>query len=78
MPDAAKSPICEITAPIPQTMAHPTNGFKNASDKYPRNTKPYKAPKRAAPTIPPTLPSIDLFGLNLGANLCFPIVTPTK
>lgn len=33
---------------------------------------------RAAPTRPPSAPSIVLFGLRCGASLCLPIERPTR
>ena len=68
--DAARSPIWEAAAPTAQIRA-------KAAIYLPSNA-PYAAPSNAAPTTPPMAPSMDFFGLNTGASLCFPISTPVQ
>ena len=66
------------TAPLsPQTIGNIVTGLK-LNLIYVFRYNPYNAPRIAAPTIPPTKPSILFLGLKIGDILCFPINIPVQ
>ena len=69
--------MTETAPPSPQTIGNIVTGLK-LNLIYVFRYNPYNAPRIAAPTIPPTKPSILFLGLKIGDILCFPINIPVQ